>query len=279
MDHGHEIVGYLRIAALGNGLMVVAALAQSGVAAPIVCDDERPWSNIVLNKSTERTGTSIWGDGEPNAPSVSASLPLVLGSAWFAVTNFDRTGNEDFVMDSPTFAPSPAADVCFVSLDLLVRFAADAVLIRTHHASSQLVEDAKGCLVARQPELPLKLNGGYSRGMAYDQVGRPEPNIQRRVAALHDGASQKAGLTTTCSALQYARPLNDTKRLRNDSTVWAHETVSPARVTNKISCGIIREKSLEFGKGFRECQIAHSMDIHSSQGVISFIDQIPGFLH
>lgn len=79
MDHGHEIVGHLRIAAFGNGLVVVAALAQSGVAAPIVRDDERAWSNSVLDESTERTGTSIWGDRKPDSPGVSAILPLVLG--------------------------------------------------------------------------------------------------------------------------------------------------------------------------------------------------------
>ncbi len=50
-------------------------------------------------------------------------------------------------MNAPAFATSPAADV-------------GAVLIGTHHASAQFAENAKGRLVARQPELPLKLNGG-----------------------------------------------------------------------------------------------------------------------
>lgn len=170
-------------------------------------------------------------------------------------------------MDASTFATGPAADVGFISFDVLVGFAADAVLIGTHHAGAQLVENAKGRLVARQPELPLKLNGGYSRSMAHDQIGRPEPNIQRCMAALHDGASQKAGLTTTCSALQYARPLSDPKGFRHDVAEWAHETVSPAGAFQiRRASGVIREKSLELGKGFRECQIAPSMDIHASHG-------------
>jgi hypothetical protein len=38
MDDRQEIVGHFRIATFGNGLVVVAALAQSGVAGPIVRD-------------------------------------------------------------------------------------------------------------------------------------------------------------------------------------------------------------------------------------------------
>jgi hypothetical protein len=264
MDHRQEIVGCFRIAAFGNGLVVVAALAQSNVAAPIVRNDERARSNSVLDKPTERIAASIWDDRKPDSPGVSAILPLVLGSPRFAVPNFDSTGHEDLVMDAPTFATGSAADVGFISLNMLVGFAADAVLIGTHHASAQLVENAKGCLIARQPELPLKLNGRHSWGMANNQIGRPEPSIQRCMAALHDGANQKAGLPTTCSALQYAGPRSDTKRLHHDAAVWAHKTVSPAGAFQIArASGVIWEKSLEFGKGLRECQIASSMDIHA----------------
>src|ERR1700759_4700680 len=151
-------------------------------------------------------------------------------------------------MDAPTFATGPPADVGFISLNMLVGFAADAVLIGTHHASAQLVENAKGCLIARQPELALNLNRRHSWGMANDQIGRPEPNIQRCMAALHDGANQKAGLSTTRSALQYAGPRSDTKRLRHDAAVWADKTVSPAGAFQIArASGVIREKSLEFG--------------------------------
>lgn len=261
MDHGQEIVGHFRIAAFGNGLVVVAALAQTNVAAPIVGDDERARCNSVPDKPTERIAASIRGDCKPDSPGVSAILPFVLGSPRFAVPNFDGTGYEDLVMDASTFATGPASDVGFISLDMFVGFAADAVLIGTHHASAQLVENDKGCLIARQPELPLKLNGGHSWGMAHDQIGRPEPNIQRCMAALHDSANQKAGLPTTCSALQYAGPRSDTKRLRHNTAVWAHKTVSPAG-TFQIAraSGVVRKKLLELGKGLGERQIASSID-------------------
>jgi hypothetical protein len=59
MDDRQEIVGHFRITIFGNGLVVVAALTQSGVAAPTVRDDERARSNGALYKSTERRGASM----------------------------------------------------------------------------------------------------------------------------------------------------------------------------------------------------------------------------
>jgi hypothetical protein len=87
------------------------------------------------------------------------------------------------------------------------------------------------------------------------------------MAALHDGASQKAGLPTTCSAYQYARLLSNAKRLRHHAAVWAHKAISPTSVFH-IGCAsrVIGEKPLEFGKGLRECQIAPSIDIHAGHG-------------
>src|SRR5665213_3625203 len=95
MDDRQEVLGHVRIATFGNGLVVVAALAQPGVAAPIVRDDQRSRSNGALDKSTERLGTAIWGDRQPDSSGVSAILPLILGSPCLAVANFDSTGNND----------------------------------------------------------------------------------------------------------------------------------------------------------------------------------------
>ena len=56
-------------------------------------------------------------------------------------------------MNAPAFAAGPAADVGFIDFDMLIRQAADAVLIGTHHAGAQLVENTKSGLVARQCEV------------------------------------------------------------------------------------------------------------------------------
>jgi hypothetical protein len=101
---------------------------------------------------------------------------------------------------------------------MLITLAADAVLIGPHHASAQL---------------PLKLHGGYSRCPAGDQIGRPEPDIQRRMAALHDGAHQKTSLAMTCSALQNARPGSDAKKPRRHS-VGRRSREPSGRVPDKL---------------------------------------------
>jgi len=262
MDDGQEILGHFRIATFGNGVVVVAALAQSGVATPIVRDDQRSRSNDALDKSTERPGAAIGSDRQPDSSGVPAILPLILGSPRLAVADFDGTCDKNLVMDTPAFAAGPAADIGFINLDMLIRLAADAVLIGPHHASAQLVENAEGRLIARQPELPLKLHGGYSRCLAGDQIGRPEPDIERRMAALHDGANQKAGLSTTCSALQDAWPGSDAKRLRHNAAVWTYEAASPAGAFQiGRASRVIWEKPLELGKGLREGQIVPLMDI------------------
>ncbi len=42
-----------------------------------------------------------------------------------------------------------------------------------------------------QSELPLELNSRYAGRLTGDQVRRPEPNRERCVRALHDGAGGK----------------------------------------------------------------------------------------
>src|SRR5208282_6710360 len=45
MDDGQKLVGHFGIAAFGNGVVIVTALAQVGVTAPVVRDDQRPRNN------------------------------------------------------------------------------------------------------------------------------------------------------------------------------------------------------------------------------------------
>jgi hypothetical protein len=57
------------------------------------------------------------------------------------------------------FAACPTADPGFVHLDMLVRAATYAILVRADRSDAQLMEDLKGCLVTREPELPVELDG------------------------------------------------------------------------------------------------------------------------
>src|ERR1019366_9998066 len=104
------------------------------------------------------------------------------------MARLNGAGDHSLVVNASAFAACPTADPGFVHLDMLVRVAADAILVRADHSGAQFVEDLKGCLVTREPELPLELDGRHAWGLACDEVGGPEPSGQRRVAALHDRA-------------------------------------------------------------------------------------------
>ena len=103
------------------------------------------------------------------------------------MADFDSSGDQRFVMDAAAFAASPPAGPRLIDLDMF-RTAANPVLIWPHHASPKLVQNAEGGFISRQPKLPLKLHCRHTRRLAGDKVGGPEPDAERRVAALHDGA-------------------------------------------------------------------------------------------
>jgi hypothetical protein len=109
-----------------------------------------------------------------------------------ALTNFDSTWHDDHIMDAAPLAARTSAHVGFIGLDDFFGLTADPILIWSHHASAQLVKNLEGSFVARQSELPLELNSRYAGCLTGDPVRRPEPNRERRVCALHDGASGEA---------------------------------------------------------------------------------------
>ena len=49
--------------------------------------------------------------------------------------------------DTPAFAARSSTHISFVHLDVPDSRAADPILIRTHHAGAELVEDAEGVLI------------------------------------------------------------------------------------------------------------------------------------
>ena len=143
MNNRHEFLGNLGIAAFGNCVMVVAQLAQSAVAAPIVGDKQRPWRDGALDEAAQRIGTPIGGDGQPDSTGIAAIFPFVLGSAQFPVADFHCGGDQRFVMDAPAFAARPSADPCLIHLDMSLRQTTDPVAVGPNHARAEFVQEAK----------------------------------------------------------------------------------------------------------------------------------------
>src|SRR5664280_761886 len=86
MDHGQEVLGDLWFAALGDGVVIVAALSQAGVGAPVVRDHQRSRLHRVLYEAAERLCGAVFGDGETNSSRIASVLALVLGSPRLAMT-------------------------------------------------------------------------------------------------------------------------------------------------------------------------------------------------
>ena len=209
MDDGQKLFGDFRIATLGDGMVVIAAPAQAGVAAPIVRHGERPLCDDALDKSAKRLGAPVGRDSEPDTPGIASILSRILRGSRVTMTHLDGAGDEDFVVDASAFATRASADPRFVHLDMLAGVTSDPVPVRPHHGRAKLVEDPEGGLVAREPKLALKLHGGHAGRLAGDQIGRPEPNAQRRMAALHDGPCRQSRLAAAFATGKDARPRGD----------------------------------------------------------------------
>jgi len=74
-------------------VVIVAALPQVGVTAPLVRDDRRPWSDGAVDKSTKRFGASVGGDCQSNAPRITPVLSLVLRGSRPSMAYSDEAGH------------------------------------------------------------------------------------------------------------------------------------------------------------------------------------------
>ena len=243
---GRNSSGISRVAAFSDGAMIVAALAQVCVAAPIVRDDQRPLRHGALDEAAKRLCASVGGDGEPNAPGVAPVLARVLRGSGRAAAHLDGAGDESFVMNAPAFPARAAADPCLSDLDMLVCATANAIPIAANHSGAQLVEELKGGLVAREAELPLELDRGYAGSLAGDEIGGPKPDGQRRAAALHDRADSQSCLASALAACQHARTARNAERFAVRVAARADEAALPARLLEICGAGrIVGEEPLK----------------------------------
>ena len=264
VDDRQEFLCDLWVSAFGNRVVVESALAKAGIAAPVVGDDQRSGSDGVFDKSAERIGATVGDDGETNASRVATVFPIVELGSRFPVAHLYGAGDENLVMDAPAFASGPSSNPRFIDFDMLLRLAANLVALGAHHPGAELVKDAEGRLVARQAELPLKLDGRHSGRLAGDQVSRREPRRQRRVTALHDGPSHQAYVFATGAAAQNAWARLETERLANDAAPWASKPSLPAGAFEIGGTGrVVRENTLELRQRLRERQVFTGQDIHA----------------
>ncbi len=269
MDDRQIVLGNLWVATLGNGKVFIPPLAEAGISTPIVSDGQRPRSNSALNEPTKRVGAPVGHDGEPDTPGIAPVLSLVLRGSRFPMTHLNGTSDENLVVDTPAFAASPSTNPCLVYLNMLPRLAADTILIRPHHASAELVENAKGRLIARQAKLSLKLDRRDTGRLAGDQISRPKPCAQRGMATLHDRANHQARIAAALAAAQDTGTSGDAEGLAYGMAMRTDEPVAPSSFFHVGGTRrFIGEKPLKLRKRLREGQVITLKDVHSSLPIL-----------
>ena len=196
MNDGQELFGGLRIATLCDGVMIVSAGPQSGMAAPVIGDDQRPRRDRAADEAAERFGAAVRGDGHPDPAGIAPVPSVVLRGGGFPVSVLDGNDHQRFVMDSPAFSTRSAANPGFVNLDMLPGLTPDPILIRAHDGGAQLVKQTEGRFIATQSKLALQLDCGHAGRLAGNQPGRPKPDTERGMASLHGRSDHQAGLPT-----------------------------------------------------------------------------------
>ena len=107
-------------------MVIVTVLAQAGITAPIVRDDQRPWDDGAIDKPAKQFGASVGGYCQPNASRIAPISALVLRGSRLTMAHFNGAGDQNLVVNTSAFTARATADPGFVHRDMLVRAAAEA---------------------------------------------------------------------------------------------------------------------------------------------------------
>ena len=78
VDHRQKLFGHLGVATFSNRVVIESPRLQAAIAAPIVGDDPRTRHNGALNEAAQRCFAAVGGDGQSQAPGITAILAFVL---------------------------------------------------------------------------------------------------------------------------------------------------------------------------------------------------------
>ncbi len=257
MNDGHVLFGDLRIAPFRDGHVVIAVFGKPGVAAPIICDDSGTWYHDVFDEAAERISAPVKHDRKPNTSGIATVPAVIVRAGAFAVSYFNGSGHNSLVVCASPFSACPSAHIGFIDLNVFSGCTPDPILIGPHHGDTQLVENLKGCFVARQPELALELNCRDVRCLTGDEIGRPKPYRERRVRALHDGAGRETCIVAAMTAAKHPRPRGNVPWRIRRPTVRTDKSITPSGALKICSARcLIREDLLKFRQRTRKRQVA-----------------------
>lgn len=261
VDDWQKFLGYFRVASFDNGQMRVAAHAEFVIGRRGVRDDHRTRFNGLFYKADQRLSRAVGDDFQPQPASVAAPAPCglvtLLGRSG---SDLDGGGNQNGIigLGALTLSAHHATNPSFIYFDVIAapKVAADPVTTLSDHASAQLVQDLERGFVSREAKLALELNGRHARRHAGNEIGRPKPDRQRRVRALHHGIDRERRLLAARPARQNAGPRGHAERLALGVAVRANETLGPLRAL-KIPRArvVVFEQPLEVPERLGERQV------------------------
>ncbi len=147
-----------------------------------------------------------------------------------------------------------SADEAFIDLDLLSEWRAFGV----DHRPAQLVQHHPRRLIAAQAELALQLHRGQAGRRCAHQVGRPEPQVQRRARLVQHRASGQRRLPMAGRAFPQHAELAHWPGMPVPAP-RAAEALRPARLEQVSRTRLaIREPALKFDDRPGEVRTRHS---------------------
>jgi len=162
MDNRQILFGNLRIAALGDGKVLVPTVFEVVITIPVIGNNQCAWLNRLLNEAAKRLRAPVRRNGEPDTSGVPSAPALDGFCTRLALPHLYCTGDKNLIMDATAFAARASADPGFIGFDVFIWFTSNTVLIRTYHAGAELVEYLENCLIAFQPKLAPKLHGRHA---------------------------------------------------------------------------------------------------------------------
>ena len=260
---GQIFLGHRRFTALSNRQMRVAFSLQRVVPVPGVRDDHAAGVDGPLYEAAQGFGGTIRDDFQPEAPGIATAPPNLGAFLGWSLADFHGCRDKRLVMDAATFSARRATDPRLINFDMIGRARlADAVTIRPHHASTQLVQNLKGGLVPAQSELALELGGAHAGCMASDEICGPKPRGQRCMSACHDRPCRQGDIAAARAAAQDVRLGRETERLAGVPAVLARKALFPTDIFEVLGAGrVVRKEPLKLRQRLREGQIGALVDV------------------
>jgi len=111
MDHWQMCLGFIRVAAKRQEVMIVSHCGEARIASPSIGAHGSADGHVVFDKAGKNFGAPVGDDAESQPARVNAA-PMLL-AILLARADFDGADDKSLMMDAAPFAPRLAANEAF----------------------------------------------------------------------------------------------------------------------------------------------------------------------